>query len=808
MTTPEARALDLRLLPSALMCWAATVFGIQFGWRAALWLAVGMAAVAALAAGIGVRAGVRDRLRREDPGPAGGRAARSGSGVRVTVSAGMLAALLVGAGFAVAVAAREHAAAAHPLAAVAARGGHANVTLAPVEDPRPVRSPSGDTVLIRATLRSMEIGGAEVEVGGTVVLFAPAEGWRDLLPRQRVRLRAEVGTPLRRDLTVAVLRAGGPPRSVAQASWAQRAAGLVRQRFAAASAAALPPDPAGLLPGLVVGDTSALPTGVRDDFTVAGLTHLTAVSGANVSILIGAVLLVLRALALGPRTCVAVAAIALVAFVIVARPSPSVLRAAMMGAVGLLALVTGRRKQAMPALGAAVIVLLAVAPALAVDFGFGLSVAATAALVLLAPGWAQGLRSRGWPRTVAEAVAVASAAHVVTAPIVAAMSGTVSTVAVLANLAAAPVVAFVTVVGALAALGAAAWPPLGELVAHAAGPPLWWLLWVARRAAAVPGATVSVPSGPVGAAVVAAAMLALWAAVRARRVRWLVAAAVLGLAAVWVPVRVVWPGWPVGDWVLVACDVGQGDALVLAAGGGAAVVVDAGPDPGPVAGCLDRLGVREVAAVVLTHLHADHVAGLPGVLRGRRVQELVLGPMRLPEYRFRQVRGQAASAGVSVRTARAGEQLRVGRLTMRVLGPTLPAPRDPADGADAANDQSLVLSVDTDVGRVLLTGDVEADGQRDLLRDGAPVRADVLKLPHHGSRTTTPEFLRAVGAGLVLVSVGAGNTFGHPNPGVLEEIRRSGATVARTDLSGDLAVSRSGGGATAISHRRRGTIVR
>ncbi|TQF73433.1 DNA internalization-related competence protein ComEC/Rec2 [Rhodococcus spelaei] len=783
MAAPETGAVDLRLLPSAGMCWAATVTGIEAGWQASLWLALGAVVVAGVVGWLGRR---------------------------TAVAAIAVAALLVGAGFAVATAAREHAVATHPLAALAAAGGNATVTAVPVDDPKPVRSPSGDTVMIRANLRSLGagIGAGDTEIGGAVLVFAPADGWSDLLPGQPVTLRGAVSPPLRRDLTVAVIRAVGPPRHVEPAPWPQRAAGAVRARFAAAAAAVLPPDPAGLLPGLVVGDTSALPTGVKDDFTTVGLTHLTAVSGANVSIILGAVLLLVRALALGPRTSAVIAALALVGFVVLARPSPSVLRAAVMGAVALLALVAGRRKQAMPALGAAVIVLLALSPALAVNFGFALSVAATAALVLIAPGWAQRLTARGWPRAVAEAVAVAAAAHVVTMPIVAAMSGTVSTVAIVANLAVAPVIALVTVVGAVAAVGATAWMPLGELVVRATGPPLWWLLWVAREAAGVPGATVTVPSGLLGAGVTAAAVVALVVAMRRPRLRRMTAAVVLGLALVWVPVRVLWPGWPVRGWVLVACDVGQGDALVLDAGGGAVVVVDAGPEPRLVDGCLDRLGVRTVAAVVLTHLHADHVDGLPGVLRGRTVGEVVIGPMRLPEDGFRRVRDQSSAVGVPLREVRAGQALRVGELTFRVLGPTLPVPRDRRDAADAANDQSLVLSVDTAVGRILLTGDVEAEGQRDLLRDHVPLTADILKLPHHGSRTTTPEFLRAVGARVVVVSVGAGNTFGHPNPGVLATVRDGGASVARTDQGGDIAVSRSGGGATAVSHRRRGTIVR
>ncbi|MFC7450756.1 ComEC/Rec2 family competence protein [Rhodococcus daqingensis] len=774
---PGGRMLDLRLLPSAGTCWGATILGIELGWRAALWVAAGAALAATIVAVSGIR--------------------RSAAGV-------LIAALLVGAGFAVAAGARERAVAEHPLAAIASRGGHVNLTVVPVDDPRPVRSPAGDTVMIRASLRSVDARGpgeGGYAVGGAVVIFAPAREWQELLPGQEVTLRGKVSRAARRDLTVATIRATGAPLSVEPAPWTQRAAGVVRERFATAARSALPPEPAGLLPGLVVGDTSALPGGVRDDFTAAGLSHLTAVSGANISILIGAVLLLMRTMALGPRTSAVLAAAALVAFVILARPSPSVLRAAAMGSIALLAMMTGRRKQAMPALGAAVIGLIALFPALALSFGFALSVAATAALVLLAPAWTQWLRARGWPRAPAEAVAVAGAAYVATVPIVAAMSGTLSTVAVIANLAVAPVIAPVTVIGAAGAAAAVVWQPLGELTIRATGPPLWWLLRVAEWSAGAPGATLAVPVGLAGAAAVAGVAAGLLLAIRSRWLRRVLAAAVLGLAVVWVPVRVLWPGWPAGDWTLVACDVGQGDAMVLAAGDGTAVVVDAGPEPRLVDGCLDRLGVRTIAAVVLTHLHADHIDGLPGVLRGRRVDAVILGPMRLPESGFRQVSEQSAAAGVAIREARAGQGLRLGTLTFRVLGPTLPVPRSPAAGAEVANDQSLVLSVDTAVGRVLLTGDVEADGQRDLLRDRVPVAADILKLPHHGSRTTTAEFLRSVGARLVIASAGAGNTFGHPDPAVVQEVRSTGATLVRTDRGGDVAVSRSGGGAIAVGRR-------
>ena len=230
-----------------------------------------------------------------------------------------------------------------------------------------------------------------------MLLIAPAEGWSTLLPGQRATAEGLLAPATRVDLTVAVLRVRGGPHEVGPPPPWQTAAGALRDGLRTA-AAVLPAAPAGLLPGLAVGDTRGLPAEVDDDFRAAGLTHLTAVSGSNLAIVAGAVLGLLRLLRADPRLAAALSAGAVVGFVVLARPSPSVLRAAVMGGVALLALALGRRRSAVPALAAAVLGLLIVDPGLAVDPGFALSVLATAALVLVAPGWAAGLRRRGCPR--------------------------------------------------------------------------------------------------------------------------------------------------------------------------------------------------------------------------------------------------------------------------------------------------------------------------------------------------------------------------------------------------------------------------
>ncbi|WP_309230949.1 ComEC/Rec2 family competence protein [Nocardia sp. SYP-A9097] len=383
------------------------------------------------------------------------------------------------------------------------------MTVAVADDPKALveKKFGGKKVMLRADLVEFRAGGEVVRGGGAVLVLAPEVGWKGLLPGQEVVFRARVSGAWRADLTVAVLRADGPPIAVGAAPWWQRAAGRVREDFAGAAQRALPGDAAGLLPGLVIGDTSRLPERVRENFKETDLAHLTAVSGANITILLGAVVVSMRALTVDPRVGAVAAGIALALFVILARPSPSVLRAAVMGAVALLALCTGRRKQALPALCTAIIGLLAWSPQLAVDAGFALSVLATAGLIVLAPGWSDWLRAHGWWRVPADAFAVAAAAFVVTTPVVIAITGHLSLVAIGVNVLVEPVIAPITVLGAIGAVLACCWAPLGELVLFCTAPPLWWLLTVADHAAEL-GASVTLPTG-IRSGVIAAVLCAL-----------------------------------------------------------------------------------------------------------------------------------------------------------------------------------------------------------------------------------------------------------------------------------------------------------
>ncbi|MEN3304900.1 MAG: competence protein ComEC [Micromonosporaceae bacterium] len=695
-------------------------------------------------------------------------------------------------------AARVAARDAQPLRDLARQHAPVQVEVTVTDDPRPVRGSGGGprSYAVPVRLRALRAGGSEVRVPARVLVLASDPAWRALLPGTPVTASGRLAPARGGDLRAAVLSATGPPDAGA-APWAQRAAGGLRTGLRQACAG-LPPGPRGLLPGLVDGDTSGLDPGVADDFRATGMTHLVAVSGANLAIVGGLVLALARWCRAGPRLCAVLCALAIAGFVILARPTPSVLRAAAMGALGLLALALGRSRAAVPGLAVAVALLVLIDPELAGDAGFALSVSATGGLLLLAPGWRDGLRRRRVPAGLAEALAVPAAAQVACAPVIAGLSGTVSMVAVPANLLAEPAVAPATVLGVLAAILSVPCAGAAAFVAWLGSWPARWLLLVAGHGAHAPSGVLPWPAGTAGALLLA--LLLAVALVAARRPVVRVLAAVCAVAAVLgaVPVAVVAPGWPPTRAVVVVCDVGQGDAVVLPVTADQAVVVDAGPEPVATDRCLRSLGVRVVVLLVVSHFHADHVGGVDGVYRGRRVAAVITSPFPEPVAGHDALLATAASHGTPVSVPAPGWTWRAGALLLTLLGPA-----HRLSGTDSdPNNNSLVLLASAAGRRVLLAGDAEVGEQADLLASLGPeaLRVDVLKLAHHGSAKQDPAFLDAVRPAVALVSVGLGNSYGLPNPPVLERLRRAGALVLRTDLDGDLAATMDGNGLRVLRH--------
>ncbi|MER6180825.1 ComEC/Rec2 family competence protein [Streptomyces sp. NPDC001652] len=653
--------------------------------------------------------------------------------------------------------------------------------------------------------------------GGSLAGGPGSSPWLRLLPSTRFRVSARLAPVMvGGDRIAAVVRVRGQraPEVVAGPSEVQRFAGRLRGGLREATDG-LPGDARALLPGLVVGDTSRITPDLDEAFKETDLAHTLAVSGSNLTIIL-ALLIGPPGLAqrverrgLAPRLGIPLRTTALLggaltlAFVVVCRPDPSVLRAAACGTVVLLALATGRRRSLIPALATAVLLLVLYDPWLARSYGFLLSVLATGALLTLAPRWSAALRARRVPPRLAEALAAAGAAQALCAPVVAVLSARVSLVAVPCNLLVEFAVAPATVLGFAALATAPLVMPAAKALAWCASWFAGWIADVARTGASLPGAGIDWPGSWTGAVLLALVTVAVVTAGRRllRHPAWCGVCGVLLLLVVVQPpplARVI-TGWPPPGWRLVMCDVGQGDATVLAAGDGTGVVVDAGPDPTLVDRCLRTLGITRIPLVVLTHFHADHVAGLPGVLRGRSVGAIETTGFEEPVDQVEFVRRQAARQRIPLTRAVAGERRRTGALDWEVVWPP---PAGGAPGAPALstepegpNDASVTLLVRSGGLRFLLLGDLEPPAQQALLRSPAGALlggVDVLKVAHHGSAYQDPELIRRAAPRLALISVGRDNTYGHPAPGTVAALRAHGAMVLRTDEDGALAVLGTG----------------
>jgi competence protein ComEC len=628
-----------------------------------------------------------------------------------------------------------------------------------------------------------------------------------LLPGTRVRAVARVldADPVRGRAATLVAR---EVVVVSDAPPLQAAAGAVRASLRA-SVSGRPPDEAGLLPGLVVGDTSQVPPDLDAAMRASSLAHLVAVSGGNVAVV------VLLALG-GARLCrirrgraqVLLVALAVAAYVVVARPQPSVVRAAGMTAVVLAAVLLDLRVRPRDALGASVAVLVLVDPFLALSIGFAMSALATAALVEIADRAAVRDPPARHPvlRALAGVVAVSAVAQLAVAPLVVGLGGGLPVGGVVANLLAAPAVAPATTSGLAAAAVGLVSPAAAAVVAL---PGAWAVGWIARVARATAGWTPPLPwPGGWSGGLLMVLVLALVAVAAAYTVRLggRLARACLAVAAAGALVVLAPPpslpgaaAWPPPGWRVVLCDVGQGDAVVLSDGPGEAVVVDTGSDPDAVDRCLRRLGIARVPLLVLTHFHADHVEGVPGVLRGRDVGMVVVSPLAEPAGEERRVRRWLAESGAGERVAAPGDAWSVGGVRLRVVWPTRLVL---GQGSDP-NNASVAMVADVGGTSVLLDGDLETAAQDAVIASGGLEHVDVVKVPHHGSAKQSAGWAATTRPAVALIGVGRDNDYGHPSPGTVAAYLRVGALVGRTDLDGDVAVVVDDAGRLGVVRRGR-----
>ena len=502
-------------------------------------------------------------------------------------------------------------------------------------------------------------------------------------------------------------------------------------------------DGRGLLAGFLIGDTSHVSEADVDAMRLSGLAHFVAVSGSNVALFLLLLFVASGPLSIGPKRRALVGLVGLPVYAAATRFEPSVMRASLMAGLALSGRLMGFVLEAWQLLATAVVLLLLIDPHLAFNVGFQLSVVATGGVLV-------GAR---WPvprRRLSRTLAVTIGAQIAVAPLLLIHFGSVPLMSPLINLAAAPVVAFSTAVGAIGVVGPSFLVDVASLLADA-------VLVLARAGSTLP----QIGSLGLASLLVGGITMLKWPAI---------APALALVGSTGMMLLVVGGGASVPDGAVVVLDVGQGDSILLNGGDNRFALVDGGPDERILAEKLRRYGVRSLELVVLTHVHADHATGLAGAARSVPIAKA---------WAATHPHATAAATRfldlVSVETPAVGEVYQLGSLQLEVIGPV----RQYA----SPNDQSLVLKVTGSSRSMLLTGDIETVAQADL----SHVSADVLKVPHQGAATSDPKWLASVGAELAVVSVGT-NQFGHPADWVVVELENAGVEVVRTDEAGDVVV--------------------
>jgi competence protein ComEC len=578
--------------------------------------------------------------------------------------------------------------------------------------------------------------------------------------------------------------------------------GEIRERSEAGLGRGMPAREAALARGFVLGDTEGIDAKTTEDFRRSGLSHLLAVSGENVTLLALLAIPLLGALGIGLRERLVWVLGAIAVYVPLTGAGPSIQRAGVMGAVGLLATLGGRRSSRLYGLALAALVTVAIEPAVAADVGWQLSFAAVLGILALASPLrrAIGARigSRGARRALAEGLAVTIAATLATAPLIAFHFGTVSTTTLFANVLALPAVAPAMWLGMA---GAAASQVPGAPVELLNGLDALLLAYIAQVAAWLgepSWAEVHVRLGLGGLLASYAGLAGIVAAVpilarrrrlagarrrsrgRVRLPRLAVAAllALAGLAALGSGGPGSAPAAAPPGLRVDVLDVGQGDAILLQPAGAPAVLVDGGPPGDGLAGKLLADGARRLGAAVITHDQSDHAAGVEELLGRYPVGRLVYARLRRGSLE------RARADGVATARIAAGRELRSGALRLDVLWPPPQLLAEPVPRGADPNLQALVILARWRGFRMLLTADAEAES---VPVDPGPI--DVLKVAHHGSDDAgLGALLDRTRPRLAVISVGAGNPYGHPTATTLATLAEHRVPTLRTDLDGDVQI--------------------
>lgn len=587
----------------------------------------------------------------------------------------------------------------------------------------------------------------------------------------------------------------------------------VRRHIAASIKDALPEREQGLMMGVVIGETKDIQPDVIADFKTTGLSHILAVSGLNVSILIAALGYVLRWLTIKMRSpgriiAFALSVAAVVFYMFITKLQPSVLRAGIMGVAALTAILASRPARPFSAIAVAALGILAVDPAALFNIGFQLSFAATLGIMAVANNLETTITSI--PGGIAAAVALTGAAQLGVAPLLVLYFGRLSLVSILANVVVGPAITPATILGIVMAAAGAISVALAKAIAYPAHFCLAYILMAAKYFAGWPLASIAL--SPIDWRHVVAYYLLLGLLYyplkrmkgsnlrevfpRRRLAGTITAILMIAIAIICLFGSQILKARPPAGLRAVFFDVGQGDAALVQAEDGAAILIDGGPEADSAISALRSYGVAGIDLMVVSHPHSDHINGLLTVANDYAIKQAVLPqepdatgllPVIVKVLDRRQVRET---------TGHEGESFSVGRyLKVKILSPESQTngPNHYKESSSDANNSAIVALVEYKKVKILFAGDIEKDAEEDLVIDGQAFHVDVLKVPHHGSKDGGDRrFIEALHPNIAIISVGKNNPYHHPAPSTVARLKKVGAAVYRTDENGSVIIESDG----------------
>jgi competence protein ComEC len=573
---------------------------------------------------------------------------------------------------------------------------------------------------------------------------------------------------------------------------------VLRQRIVEVINKSLPEQQAGLLNGMLIGYRKGLSKEVQDAFSDSGLTHIMAVSGANVAFIVFPLVFVLRKLRIPQRASNVLVIGVLIIFVYITGLEPSVVRAVIMAVTILIGQIMRRDGDIYTSISFAAILMLLHNPNNLFNIGFQLSFVATLSLVMFGKNIKGFIKLMHIPDCVADVVSATLSAQLGVLPLSVLYFNKVSLISLISNLVVIPVLELITILGSIMALLGQINIFISQLIGYVNCVFLSFVLFTVKLSSAVPYAVIQVTTPSAWLAVLYYTIIIFLLWYKPSRKIHIKPVSYVASCTLIILICIIYAVLPKAMEV-VFIDVGQGDSILIKTYKGVAVLIDGGGSSGDsgdssigntvIIPLLLDMGVSEVDVVIATHAHNDHIQGLLPVLEAFKVQNVAIPGYEENYNDFKDVISVCKQKNIDVEALKMGDCIKLDDKThLNVLNPA----DSMASNKPSLNNTSLVLKLSYKDVQMLLTGDAEKEVEERLISSGIDINAEVLKVAHHGSDTSTGEdFLEVVNPKAVVISVGR-NNFGHPSESVVERLKKSGALLFRTDRDGAVIVKTDG----------------